>query len=127
VIELDKASTSRLQTAINRPKGIRHLAEVYRLGCTKTQHTANLSSVSLVYCRIAEDCTTNMPKSRRQRSKLKTAVIQVRVEPHLKEAAEKAANLDHRTLTNWIEVLIIGRCKELRVDSPSSSPSAESV
>jgi hypothetical protein len=56
----------------------------------------------------------------RQRSKLKTASIQVRVEPSLKAAAEKAASLEHRTLTNWIEVLIIGRCKELNVDAASA-------
>ena len=56
----------------------------------------------------------------RQRSKLKTASIQVRVEPSLKAAAEKAAILEHRTLTNWIEVLIIGRCKELNVDAAST-------
>ena len=56
----------------------------------------------------------------RQRSaKVKTAIIQVRVAPNLKAAAEKAASLDHRTLTNWIEVLIIGRCKELNVDAAS--------
>ncbi len=59
----------------------------------------------------------------RQRSKVKTAIIQVRVEPSLKAAAEKAASLDHRTLTNWIEVLIIGRCKELKVDAASVASS----
>jgi predicted HicB family RNase H-like nuclease len=66
-----------------------------------------------------------MPQEPRQRTKVKTAIIQVRVEPHLKAAAEKAASLDHRTLTNWIEVLIIGRCKELRVDSSSAPMTPE--
>jgi hypothetical protein len=56
------------------------------------------------------------------RPKLKTAIIQARVNPRLKVAAEEAAKMDHRSLTNWIEVLIHNRCKELNIDpeTPSS-------
>jgi hypothetical protein len=50
------------------------------------------------------------------RDKVKTAIIQVRVNPRLKVAAEHAADRDHRSLTNWIEVLILNRCKELNID-----------
>jgi predicted HicB family RNase H-like nuclease len=49
------------------------------------------------------------------RPKVKTAVIQLRVDPELKAAATVAAKKDHRNLTNWIEVLILNRCKELNV------------
>jgi hypothetical protein len=59
------------------------------------------------------------------RPKVKTAIIQVRVEPNLKAAAEKAAGLDHRSLTNWIEVLIIGRCKELEVEASTTVSSCD--
>jgi predicted HicB family RNase H-like nuclease len=44
--------------------------------------------------------------------KLKTAVITMRVDPRLKAVAEQAAAREHRSLTNWIEVLILGRCKD---------------
>jgi hypothetical protein len=58
----------------------------------------------------------------RGKSKLKTAIIQLRVEPSLKAAAEQAADKDHRNLTNWIEVLILKRCEELNVVTTPNSP-----
>jgi len=57
----------------------------------------------------------------RGKHKLKTAIIQLRVEPSLKAAAERAAERDHRNLTNWIEVLILERCNQLSVDTPPYS------
>lgn len=93
--------------------------------CTKTQYRVNISECSTAYCILNGNRSTSMPQNPRLRSKLKTAIIQVRVEPKLKAAAEKAASLDHRTLTNWIEVLIIGRCKELHVEPPASAPSSD--
>lgn len=56
------------------------------------------------------------------RLKSKTDSIQLRVEPHLKAAAEKAAKLEHRTLTNWIEVLILDRCRQLNVETTAPHP-----
>ena len=53
------------------------------------------------------------------RPKVKTAQIQLRIDPRLKAAAEQAAGLDHRNLSNWIEVLILTRCKELNVVTPT--------
>jgi hypothetical protein len=55
-----------------------------------------------------------------ERRKTKTAVIQLRVDPRLKAVATKAANLDHRNLTNWIEFLILARCKQLDLDQDPS-------
>jgi uncharacterized protein (DUF1778 family) len=52
-----------------------------------------------------------------RRQKLKTALIQLRVEPGLKALAQKGAQKEHRTLTSWIEVLILTRAKELNVDA----------
>lgn len=51
-----------------------------------------------------------MPRDRR-----KTAVVTLRIEPRLKAAAEKAADHDQRSLTNFIEVLISDRCKALNI------------
>jgi hypothetical protein len=51
------------------------------------------------------------------RPKLKTAFIQLRVDPQLKAAAERAADQEHRNLTNWIEVLILTRCRELHINA----------
>jgi hypothetical protein len=59
----------------------------------------------------------------KSRFELKTAIIQLRVEPSLKAAAEEAASKDHRNLTNWIEVLILKRCEELKV--VTTTPNAQ--
>jgi hypothetical protein len=45
-------------------------------------------------------------------SKQKTAVLTIRIQPRIKAAAEKAAQKDHRSLTNLIEVLLVQRCRE---------------
>jgi len=47
----------------------------------------------------------------KQKSKSKTAVMTLRVAPAIKAAAEIAAERDHRSLTNLIEVLIIKHCE----------------
>jgi len=39
----------------------------------------------------------------------------MRVDPELKELAENAALKEHRTLTNWIEALILDRCEQMKV------------
>lgn len=64
-----------------------------------------------------------MPKDRR---KTKTAIMQLRVPPQLKAAAEVAAERDHRSLTGFIEVLILNHCKAhdipIQVTSQETSP-----
>jgi hypothetical protein len=59
------------------------------------------------------------------RDKRKTAVVTLRIEPRLKAAAEKAADCDRRSLTNFIEVLIVERCKTLNINLDSSQSSNE--
>jgi hypothetical protein len=46
----------------------------------------------------------------------KTAILTMRLQPQLKLAAQKAAVEDRRSLTNWIEVLIIQHCQSLGKD-----------
>lgn len=57
----------------------------------------------------------------RGKSRLKTAVITLRVEPQLKAAAQAAAKKERRDLTNWIEGLILTGCKEQEVETTPHS------
>lgn len=57
---------------------------------------------------------------------MKTDVITLRVEPHLKIAAKVAAEKEHRDLSNWIEVQILKRCAELKIKTtPQSQETSE--
>lgn len=53
-----------------------------------------------------------MPKGR---PRTKTALLQMRVAPQLKAAAEVAAERDHRSLTGLIEVLILNHCESKNI------------
>jgi len=59
----------------------------------------------------------------RGRQKTKTTTITLRVTPELKAAAEAAADRDHRSLTGFIEVLIINHCKSQNI--PTTVPKKE--
>lgn len=63
-----------------------------------------------------------MPKGR---PKTKTAIVQLRVPPQLKAAAEVAAEREHRSLTGFIEVLILNHCKTH--DIPITVASQETI
>lgn len=56
-----------------------------------------------------------------KKRKNKTAVITLRVAPHIKAAAELAAEQDHRSLTSLIEVLILNHCKGLNIQAPPTN------
>jgi len=47
--------------------------------------------------------------------KLKTATLNLRIDPTIKLAAEKAAQQAHRSVTNFVEVLIIEHCQNLGI------------
>lgn len=49
-----------------------------------------------------------MPSSRPKR---KTAVLSLRIAPHVKTAAQRAAEHEYRSMASFIEVLIINHCK----------------
>lgn len=51
--------------------------------------------------------------------KIKTAVMTLRVDPKVKMAAEIAASRDHRSVTSFIEVLILNYCKQVGVEIPT--------
>jgi hypothetical protein len=44
--------------------------------------------------------------------RIKTAQVNLRLEPKLKEAAERAAEADHRSLTSLVEKLLTDYCKK---------------
>jgi hypothetical protein len=54
---------------------------------------------------------------RGRKAKTKTATMTLRVDPKIKAAAERAAELDHRSLTSLIEVLILKHCQGLNIDT----------
>lgn len=48
-----------------------------------------------------------------RRPKVKTATLTVRLDPKIKAAAEAAAEREHRSLTSFLEVLIMNHCRTL--------------
>jgi uncharacterized protein (DUF1778 family) len=42
-----------------------------------------------------------------QEKRIKTAILHVRLKPEIKQLAENLAEREHRTLSNWIEALIL--------------------
>lgn len=52
----------------------------------------------------------------RGKPKLKTEVMSLRVEARVKNAAEVAAKRNRRSLTNFIEVLVLDYCESVGID-----------
>jgi hypothetical protein len=48
----------------------------------------------------------------------KTATLNLRIDPGIKEAARALAMKEHRSVANLIEVLIRDRCEELGIPIP---------
>ena len=48
----------------------------------------------------------------------KTATLNLRIDPVLKEAARIAAMADHRSIANFIEILIRQHCEEKGIPIP---------
>jgi uncharacterized protein (DUF1778 family) len=54
-----------------------------------------------------------------RRAKVKTATLTVRLDPKIKAAAEAAAVYEHRSLTSFLEVLIVNHCQTLGLNPES--------
>ena len=52
----------------------------------------------------------------------KTATLNLRVDPAIKEAARELALKEHRSVANLIEVLIRRRCEERGIPIPEQQP-----
>jgi predicted HicB family RNase H-like nuclease len=57
--------------------------------------------------------STGSPKKRKN----KTAMLTMRVDPQIKAAAQLAAERDHRSLTSFIEILVLKYCEEAGIDT----------
>ena len=55
----------------------------------------------------------HQPMVTTRRPKVKTATLTVRLDPKIKAAAEAAAEHEHRSLTSFLEVLIVNHCRTL--------------
>ena len=48
----------------------------------------------------------------------KTAALNIRIDPNLKEAIRIAAKRDHRSIANMVEMLILKHCEEVGISIP---------
>jgi predicted HicB family RNase H-like nuclease len=48
----------------------------------------------------------------------KTAALNIRIHPNLKEAIRIAAKREHRSVANMVETLIIQHCEEVGISIP---------
>ena len=51
-------------------------------------------------------------------SALKTAALNIRIDPNLKEALRIAAKRDHRSVANMVELLVIKHCENEGISIP---------
>lgn len=56
----------------------------------------------------------------------KTATLTLRIEPEIKQALQRAAEMEHRSIANMIEVLIREHCKVkgIATDDPTNNKRA---
>jgi len=54
-------------------------------------------------------------------SKIKTATLNLRIDPRVKEGIRIAANRDHRSVANMVEILIRRHCADTGVRIPEQS------
>ena len=50
----------------------------------------------------------------------KTATLTLRIEPNLKEALRRAAELEHRSIANMVEVMIMNYCERNGYPTPDA-------
>jgi len=48
----------------------------------------------------------------------KTATLNLRIDPHLKDALKSAASRDHRSVANMVELLIREHCVKVGISIP---------
>lgn len=54
-------------------------------------------------------------------SPTKTATLNLRIDPLVKEGVKRAAEMDHRSVANLIELLIRKHCKEIGIPVPEQT------
>jgi hypothetical protein len=76
-----------------------------------------------LYCEMHSQCSHNAVHYRvdfmsRKKRKTKSAVITIRLDPRIKAAAQLAAERDRRSVTNFIELLILKHCERTGINPP---------
>ena len=56
----------------------------------------------------------------------KTATLTFRIDPYLKEALRRAADLEHRSIANMVEVLIRDHCERRGIAIPATAEAINS-
>jgi len=51
----------------------------------------------------------------------KTATLNLRIDPSIKEAVKEAAALEHRSVANLVEVLIMEHCESVGITIPEQA------
>jgi hypothetical protein len=51
----------------------------------------------------------------------KIATLNLRIDPRVKEAVRQAAEKDHRSIANMVEILIRRHCEQTGIDIPERS------
>lgn len=61
-----------------------------------------------------------MQEQRVPRAQTKTATLTLRIDPNVKDLLTAAADADRRSLSNMLEVIVLGHCKQhgIAVDKP---------
>ena len=77
--------------------------------CSKVYHVLHLYG-------IMQYMTALRRAAKKQRTK--TAVLTIRLDPRIKAAAEIAAEKEHRSVTAFIEVLILNHCRAAEIELP---------
>jgi len=60
----------------------------------------------------------NVLRRAEKKRRTKTAVLTIRLDPRIKAAAEIAAEKEHRSVTAFIEVLILNHCRAAEIELP---------
>jgi len=72
------------------------------------------SERNLRYIRVTFSFRKTMPKT-------KIATLNLRIDPGVKEAVREAADRDHRSIANMVEMLIRRHCDEAGITIPEQS------
>jgi len=75
----------------------------------------------------AVECSTSAVASGDGMPVSKTATLTFRIDPSLKEALRTAANLEHRSIANMVEILIRNYCGQRGIEIPVADEAIKAV
>ncbi len=48
----------------------------------------------------------------------KSEILNLRIDPRIKDALREAAHIEHRSITNMVEVLVLRHCEQVGITIP---------